>query len=97
MAAIDPPKRHEPYPDRDIDCQQAIEDALHELIDTARAAGWSDDEIVEAIDQLTLAYRMAARKPSTRGGAAGDELVRQSQAERLRPAAVLQLCWSCVP
>jgi hypothetical protein len=59
MAPIDPPRRKHRYPDRDIDCQQAIEDALHELIDTARAAGWSDDEIVEAIDQLTLAYRMA--------------------------------------
>lgn len=45
------------YPDRDIDCQQAIEDALHELIDKVRTAGWTEDEIVEAIDQLTLAYR----------------------------------------
>ena len=53
-----PAKRQEHYPDRDIDCQQAIEDALHQLIDQARAPGWSDYEILEAIDQLTLAYRM---------------------------------------
>ncbi|PSJ53657.1 hypothetical protein [Pseudaminobacter soli (ex Li et al. 2025)] len=58
MAQIDPPKRQERYPDRDIDCQQAIEYALHDLIDNVRAAGWAEHEIVEAIDQLTLAYRM---------------------------------------
>ncbi|CAM5578190.1 hypothetical protein MAUB1S_09732 [Mycolicibacterium aubagnense] len=51
---IKPPKHDGPYPDRDIDCQQAIERAFQELMENIVAAGWGPQEISEAIGQLAI-------------------------------------------
>lgn len=60
--SINPPKRQDRYPDRDIDCQQAIEDALTEMRLNIQAAGWTPVEIAEAIDSLTMADRRARKE-----------------------------------
>ena len=60
MESIPPPKRHAPYPDRDIDCQQAIEAAFQELMERASAAGWRPVEIAEAVGQVAIADRYCA-------------------------------------
>lgn len=56
---IAPPKHNGPYPDRDIDCQQAIENAFQELMENIVAAGWGPLEISEAIGQLAVSDRLA--------------------------------------
>lgn len=56
---IAPPKHNGPYPDRDIDCQQAIERAFQELMENIVAAGWGPLEISEAIGQLAMSDRLA--------------------------------------
>ena len=59
MESIPPPKRHAPYPDRDIDCQQAIEASFQEVVERASAAGWRPVEIAEAVGQVAIADRYA--------------------------------------
>jgi hypothetical protein len=54
---ISRPTKHHPYPDREIDCQQAIERAFQDLMANATAAGWDPAEAAEAIEQLALADR----------------------------------------
>lgn len=45
--------RHEgEYPDREIDCQEALEASILAVIDEAEAAGWSVPETAAAIGQL---------------------------------------------
>lgn len=44
------------YPDRDLDCQQALEDPFHTLLDLAEKAGWSKTEAAEAMRELAFAY-----------------------------------------
>jgi len=46
------PKREGPYPDRELDCQMAIESAFRSVADTAGAAGWSDQEVAHALIEL---------------------------------------------
>jgi hypothetical protein len=57
MKAIPSPRRNALYPDRDIDCQQAIEAAFQELVENAVAAGWRPIEVSEAVGQLAIADR----------------------------------------
>lgn len=49
---ITPPRTAEPYPDRDLDCQMAAEDAFQELIEAIVAAGWAPDEVAQAVAAL---------------------------------------------
>ncbi|RWN25257.1 hypothetical protein [Mesorhizobium sp.] len=56
---INAPKWHGPYPDRDIDCQQAIEWAFQELMENVIATGWSAEEVAEAIEHLAMADKRA--------------------------------------
>jgi hypothetical protein len=44
------------YPDRDLDCQQALEDPLHTLLSLAEEAGWSRSESMEALRELIAAH-----------------------------------------
>lgn len=52
------PARH---PDRHIDCQEILEDRVITIVDDARAAGWSMEEIavalVELADNMVLGHR----------------------------------------
>ena len=53
------PKHDGPYPDRDIDCQEAIERGFQDLMENVMAAGWTAFEIAEAIESLAMADRLA--------------------------------------
>jgi hypothetical protein len=57
MKRMLPPGRHELYPDRDLDCQEAIEAAFQEFVERAVAAGWRPIEVAEAVGHLALADR----------------------------------------
>jgi hypothetical protein len=57
MKRILPPGRHALYPDRDLDCQEAIEAAFQEFTERAVAAGWRPLEVAEAVGQLAIADR----------------------------------------
>jgi hypothetical protein len=59
MRQFKPPRYQSPYPDRDIDCQEAIEASFQHLVQNIAAAGWGPSEISEAIEQLTMADRRA--------------------------------------
>ena len=43
------PKREGPYPDRGIDCQEAVAGKLVEAIDETEAAGWDRLEAAKAM------------------------------------------------
>ena len=53
------PKRPNPYPDRHIDCQEALETDLQSFIERAQQAGWSFDEIDRGMRTLLWAQRRA--------------------------------------
>ncbi|MEQ1950985.1 hypothetical protein [Mesorhizobium sp. CN2-181] len=56
---VDPPKRMHDYPDRDIDCQQALEREVQELIARAQAAGWTFEDVGPAVGSLLWAHGRA--------------------------------------
>lgn len=62
------PARH---PDRHIDCQEILEDRVITIVDDARAAGWSVEEIavalVELADNMVLGNRANANMETTIG------------------------------
>lgn len=49
---IDKPRKDEPYPDRDLDCQMAMEDHFKELIEAAERSGWTREEAIDAVAEL---------------------------------------------
>lgn len=46
------PKRGGAYPDRDLDCQMAMEDIFRAVAEDAQAAGWSEREVADALIEL---------------------------------------------
>jgi hypothetical protein len=62
MARITPPRTADAYPDRDIDCQMAAEDAFQEIVANIVAAGWSAEEVAAAIEELAKNHRLALRE-----------------------------------
>ena len=56
---IAPPKRQHAYPDRDIDCQQAMEDEMRAVFGRMQQAGWNFGEIGRAAKTLLWAQRQA--------------------------------------
>lgn len=46
------PKREGSYPDRNLDCQMAIENAFRTMADCAVAAGWTEQEVTDALIEL---------------------------------------------
>ena len=57
-----PPRTADAYPDRDIDCQMAAEDAFQELVANVVAAGWGAEEVAAAIEDLAKNHRLALRE-----------------------------------
>lgn len=43
--------------DRELECQEAMNDRLFAMMNDAVDAGWSEEEISEAVRDLTLAWR----------------------------------------
>jgi hypothetical protein len=56
---ITKPRHAELYPDRDLDCQMAIEDHFKELIEAAEHSGWTREEALAAVIELAKAETMA--------------------------------------
>jgi hypothetical protein len=54
-----PPTQSRPFPDRNTDCQLALEPHLQDLIDQATAAGWERSEVTTAIATLTMGFLIA--------------------------------------
>lgn len=46
------PRHPTPYPDRHLDCQEALEDGILALLDQAEAAGWTRAEAIAAITDV---------------------------------------------
>lgn len=47
------------YPDRQLDCEMALEDALQDIIEEAQTAGWKRTESMDAIESLVANFRKA--------------------------------------
>ncbi len=62
---VNPPKAAELYPDRDIDCQAAIDTAFRDLWENIAAAGWGREEIAGALYELTDNHLTALRENET--------------------------------
>lgn len=58
MTAIDPPRNQGDYPDRSIDCQQAMEPAFQLLMADMYATGWGPEETRKALWKLLAAHKM---------------------------------------
>ena len=54
---IDPPKQQGDYPDRLLDCEEALEPLFHDLMKTAYAHGWEPAETRKALFRLLSADR----------------------------------------
>ncbi|MEQ1956078.1 hypothetical protein [Mesorhizobium sp. CN2-181] len=54
-----PPKRPHSYPDRNIDCQEALEIELQAFFERAQYAGWNFHDIARATRTLLWAQRRA--------------------------------------
>lgn len=47
------PKREGKYPDRNIDCQEAVAGLVIDIIEQAEKAGWSATEAAKAINEVS--------------------------------------------
>lgn len=59
ITEVEPPKRQDPYPDRQIDCQEALEPHFQKLMEKMFAHGWASGETRKAFFQLVAAHRRA--------------------------------------
>lgn len=55
---INPPRNQGDYPDRDIDCQEALEAAFQLLMADALSFGWSPAETRRALRKLIAAHKI---------------------------------------
>ncbi|TPN16266.1 hypothetical protein FJ973_06120 [Mesorhizobium sp. B2-1-3] len=59
---INPPRRQEEYPDRAIDCQEAMEPGFQAIVDCMLDAGWSRGEILKSLKRLIAADNMTQKE-----------------------------------
>lgn len=59
MDKVIAPKAPGPYVDRDIDCEEAMDYAITDLLDRASSAGWSIPEALDAIARVIPNQRIA--------------------------------------
>lgn len=59
MSLINPPRNQDDYPDRFVDCQEALEPAFHVLMADAMAHGWGPKETRRALWRLIAAHQVA--------------------------------------
>jgi hypothetical protein len=53
------PKQITPYPDRDLDCQVALEETFRQILGLAERSGWSKEEAATALQELAFAHLSA--------------------------------------
>lgn len=59
---ITPPKRQADYPDRSIDCQEAMEPGFQAIVDCMLEVGWTRDEILRSLKRLIAADNMTQKE-----------------------------------
>lgn len=59
---ITPPRLHPNYPDREIDCQQAMEPGFQAIVDCMVEAGWQRGEVLRALCRLIAADSIAQQE-----------------------------------
>lgn len=62
MTEVTAPKRPNGHPDRQLDCEEAMEAAFQEIAEKAIAAGWGQQEIALALVGLVQAHIHALRE-----------------------------------
>lgn len=53
LKSVSEPKRNGNYPDRNIDCQEAIAGLVVDIIEQAEKAGWTAVEAARAINDVS--------------------------------------------
>lgn len=56
---FNPPKRQDPYPDRQMDCQEALTPGFEILVEELMAVGWTREEVRAAFVALLTAQDLA--------------------------------------
>ncbi|RWG54845.1 MAG: hypothetical protein EOQ64_18855 [Mesorhizobium sp.] len=59
---IGKPRHQGSYPDREVDCQQAMEAGFQAIVDCMVEAGWTREEVKRALRRLIAADNMAERE-----------------------------------
>jgi len=59
---INAPRRQDDYPDRQIDCQEAMEPGFQAIVDCMLEAGWNRSEIMRSLRRLIAADNMAQKE-----------------------------------
>lgn len=59
---ISPPKRPGEYPDREVDCQKAMEPAFQKIVNCMLEAGWARGEIMRSLRRLISADNMTQKE-----------------------------------
>ncbi|RWQ35395.1 MAG: hypothetical protein EOS20_19045 [Mesorhizobium sp.] len=59
---IRPPKRQGEYPDREIDCQEAMEPGFQAIVDCMLEVGWTRGEIMRSLRRLIAADNMTQKE-----------------------------------
>ncbi|RTM07524.1 MAG: hypothetical protein EKK31_11255 [Hyphomicrobiales bacterium] len=59
---ISPPRRAGHYPDREVDCQQAMEPGFQAILDCMAEAGWTREEAKRVLRRLIAADNMAQKE-----------------------------------
>lgn len=62
MATISSPRRPPEHPDRQLDCEEAMEAAFQDVVEKAMAAGWGQQEIAIGLIGLVQAHIHALRE-----------------------------------
>lgn len=75
------PKREGSYPDRDLDCQMAIESAFRTVADCARAAGWTEQEVADALIELAHNHWLALDAKARMFDEASGVVIRKAKPE----------------
>lgn len=59
---ISSPRHDRDYPDREIDCQEAMEPGFQAIVDCMREAGWQRGEVMRSLRRLVAADNMTQRE-----------------------------------
>ncbi|TPJ77199.1 hypothetical protein [Mesorhizobium sp. B2-6-2] len=59
---ISGPRREGDYPDREVDCQEAMEPGFQAIVDCMLEAGWARGEVMRALRRLIAADNMTQKE-----------------------------------
>ncbi|WP_214477410.1 hypothetical protein [Mesorhizobium sp. dw_380] len=59
---INRPRRDDDYPDREIECQEAMEPGFQAIVDCMLEAGWARGEILRSLKLLIAADNMTQKE-----------------------------------